>query len=94
MLESLQYDKKKHCNGTDYLLATGNLVWGPTAPSESFDLYGLGGAIAYGTLYSLGYAGVLHAFNISTGDLLFSAPTNAGGENGPYPDGAWEAAQD
>ncbi len=68
-----------------YSLATGNLVWGPTASSESFDLYGLGGAIAYGTLYSLGYAGVLHAFNISTGDLLFSAPTNAGGENGPYP---------
>jgi hypothetical protein len=68
-----------------YNLHTGDLQWGPTAPSEQFDLYGLGGAIAYGTLYSLGYAGVVHAYNVTTGVSLWNATTNVGGENGPYP---------
>ncbi|MCW3995562.1 MAG: PQQ-like beta-propeller repeat protein [Candidatus Bathyarchaeota archaeon] len=67
-----------------YSLDTGDLVWGPTQPSEQFDLYGLGGNIAYGRLYSVGYAGVLHCYDIKTGELLWNTTLNKGGLEGPY----------
>jgi len=68
-----------------YSLATGKQLWGPTPASESFDMYGLGGTIYNGALYSLGYAGILHAYNITTGVPLWTATTDNGGTSAPYP---------
>jgi outer membrane protein assembly factor BamB len=67
-----------------YSLDTGDQVWGPSAPSDQFDLYGLGGNIAYGNLYSIGYAGVLSAYDVKTGDLLWNSSLNRAGLEGPY----------
>ena len=75
---------KENLQWYGYNLNTGELAWGPSAASEMFDLYGLGGNIAYGRLYAIGYAGVLHAYDIKTGDLLWNSTTNFGGNEGPY----------
>ncbi|HTY73959.1 MAG TPA: PQQ-binding-like beta-propeller repeat protein, partial [Candidatus Nanoarchaeia archaeon] len=72
-----------------YSLATGNLIWGPTAPAEQFDYYGMSTNIYQGMLLACGYGGVLRAYNITTGKLLWTyAATAVGFESfygGYYP---------
>ena len=68
-----------------YSLSTGNLLWGPTPAHAPFDMYGMGGTIAYGKLYSIGYAGILDCYDIKTGKVLWESTTNSGGLEGPYP---------
>ena len=61
-----------------YSMATGHRLWGPTAPEAAFDYYGntgvsyVQGAVAYGRLYSDGYAGILYCYNLTNGNLLWT----------------------
>jgi outer membrane protein assembly factor BamB len=55
-----------------YSTLTGTQIWGPTSPAGPWDMYGLGGAIAYGKLFSCGWGGVLYCRNITTGTLLWN----------------------
>lgn len=88
-----------HCTQTrerwGYSLATGEKLWGPTAPEAAFNYYGMGTNIYQGKLLSYGYGGVLTAYNITTGEILWVYnATNVGWESpyGNYPIGVAVAA--
>jgi hypothetical protein len=81
-----------------YNLYTGAKIWGPTPSQAGLDYYGnpitplIQGQIAYGNLYSMGYAGIMYAYNVKTGVLLWTYgnggegnSTNAG-PNTPFGD--------
>ena len=55
-----------------YELSTGNFLWGPTSSQPDWDVYGMGGTIAYGKLFSSGYGGVLYAYDLQTGKTLWN----------------------
>jgi len=66
-----------------YDLDTGEYVWGPTESMNAYDMYsmrrGTGtGIIVYGKLLAYGYSGVLYCFDASTGQLLWTEPTESG----------------
>ena len=70
-----------------YNLDTGKLLWGPTEPQGTdFDMYYSGslGQIAYGKLFSASYSGIVHAYDVKTGELLWTAETDKCGLEGPY----------
>jgi outer membrane protein assembly factor BamB len=67
-----------------YSLDTGELLWGPTASQPSWDMYGSGGFYAYGKLFSGSYGGVLHAYDIKTGKLLWNYTATGIGRESPY----------
>jgi outer membrane protein assembly factor BamB len=67
-----------------YSLTDGSLLWGPTAPQGSWDMYGMSNNLAYGTLYSTGYGGVLYAYNMSTGKLKWTYTASNVGYESPY----------
>ncbi len=58
-----------------YSLATGDLLWGPTNPEAAFNMYGMSDNVAYGRIYSTGYAGILYSYDIKTGKLLWKKST-------------------
>ena len=66
-----------------YSMTTGEKLW-TTSPQTALDYYGSpsGGVIvsqlAYGNLYSMGYAGIVYCFNLTTGNLQWTYG------NGPY----------
>jgi outer membrane protein assembly factor BamB len=73
----LAYDKEtSEIQG--YSLDDGSHLWTATVPAESSDfiLYSYLGAIglqtAYGLVYFGGYGGILHAYDIKTGNLLWT----------------------
>jgi outer membrane protein assembly factor BamB len=71
-----------------YSLDTGELLWGPTPPQAAWDMFGTGGNVAYGNLYSSGYGGILYCYDIKTGTPKWTyEATNVGGESpyGNYP---------
>ena len=59
-------------------MSTGEQLWGPTASQPAFDYYGnpiypyVTGQVAYGKLYSSGFAGVLYAYDLTTGNVLWT----------------------
>ncbi|HTY76167.1 MAG TPA: PQQ-binding-like beta-propeller repeat protein, partial [Candidatus Nanoarchaeia archaeon] len=67
-----------------YDLNTGNLLKGPTDPQASMDMYGANGAVAYGKLFSYGYGGIVYAYDMKSGTLLWSTPLGTAGLEGPY----------
>jgi hypothetical protein len=67
-----------------YSLTDGSLLWGPTARQGAWDVYGSGATYAYGMLLSGGYAGVLNAYNITTGKLLWNYTLAEIGHESPY----------
>jgi hypothetical protein len=67
-----------------YSLTDGSLLWGPTDSQGAWDMYGSGSAYAYGTLFSGGYAGVLNAYNITTGQLMWNYTLSQIGHESPY----------
>ncbi|HTY74490.1 MAG TPA: PQQ-binding-like beta-propeller repeat protein [Candidatus Nanoarchaeia archaeon] len=62
-----------------YSVTTGQQLWGPTDSQQQWDVYGMGGNIAGDTLYSCGYSGILYAYNIHTGKLLWTFSSGGGG---------------
>jgi len=67
-----------------YSLETGEKLWGPTEPQGAWDMYGPGGNVAYGNLYSCGYAGVLYSYNIKDGTLNWKYEAPSVGRESPY----------
>jgi len=61
-----------------YSMDNGQKLWGPTEPQTAFDYYGndFGGnlvaQLAYGKLYSVGFAGILYCRDAKTGNLLWT----------------------
>jgi len=72
-----------------YSMATGQKLWGPTASMAALDYYGnpaipiIGGVCAYGKLYSTGYAGILYAWDLTNGNLIWTYG-NGGEGNSTY----------
>jgi outer membrane protein assembly factor BamB len=48
------------------------MIWGPTDPGPDWDYYGLSTSIYDGKLFSYGYGGVLIAYDIQTGQELWT----------------------
>ena len=67
-----------------YSLQTGQLLWGPSAKLEQWNFYGMSSTIYKGTLFSYGYGGVLHAFNINTGKEMWNWTSGSVGFETPY----------
>jgi outer membrane protein assembly factor BamB len=71
-----------------YDLNSGTVIWGPSAAQASMDMYSMrsagAGRIAYGKLFSAGYAGILYAYDIKTGKSLWTSPLNSAGTEAPY----------
>ncbi len=70
-----------------YSLTDGSLLWGPTASQNEWDMYGNGGAYADGKLFSGSYGGVLYAYDIKTGKLLWNYTLTPIGYESPYGNG-------
>ncbi len=68
-----------------YSLDTGEKLWGPTTPGNAWDMYSQSNTIAYGKLFTYGYGGVLRAFDIKTGDLLWNYTAESIGHEIAYP---------
>jgi hypothetical protein len=72
-----------------YSMATGQKLWGPTSSMAALDYYGnpaipiIGGVLAYGKLYSTGYAGILYCWDLANGNLLWTYG-NGGEGNSTY----------
>jgi hypothetical protein len=67
-----------------YSVTTGQQLWGPTNSQAQWDVYGMGGNIAYGMLFSCGYSGILYTYNVTTGKLLWTYSSGSGGFDVPY----------
>jgi hypothetical protein len=71
-----------------YNLNTGQLLWGPTDPEPAMNYYGMPYNVYDGKLLSHGYGGTLIAYDITTGQVLWTyEATNVGFESpyGNYP---------
>jgi hypothetical protein len=67
-----------------YSLATGQLLWGPTASEPQFNYYGMSGSIYQGKLFSYGWGGELVAYDITTGKILWIYNATDIGFESPY----------
>jgi len=67
-----------------YSLDTMELLWGPTEPEASMNYYGMGSNIYQGKLFSYGYGGELVAYNITTGEVLWTYTAPNEGYESPY----------
>jgi hypothetical protein len=72
-----------------YSMTTGSKVWGPTNGQTAFDYYGnpatpnVQGVTANGILYSSGFGGICYAYDVSSGNLLWTYG-NGGAGNSTY----------
>jgi len=61
---------------TAYDLDTGNLLWTsadqPQYYMDTFGIPGVCGQIAYGKLYSVGYAGIVYCYDVHTGERVWT----------------------
>jgi hypothetical protein len=67
-----------------YSLDNGALLWGPTEPQDDWNMYGISGDVAYGKLYTTGYAGKVYTYDIKTGKLLWTYEAPEIGHESPY----------
>lgn len=65
---------------------SGKQLWGPSASENCWNMYDQtqDGQIAYGKLYSCGMAGILYAYDLKTGGLLWTQHTDACELEAPY----------
>jgi hypothetical protein len=79
-------------------MATGKLLWGPTAGQAALDYYNFGynaggneegTMLADGKLYSGGYSGIIYCYDLTNGNLLWTygngGEGNSTGSGTPYP---------
>jgi hypothetical protein len=73
-----------------FSMATGQKMWGPVGDQVAFQYYsttgyysgGLGGCVlAYGKLYSAGYGGIIYAYDLHTGNLLWTYGNGGAGNS-------------
>ena len=69
-----------------YSLADGNKLWGPTVLTNDFTTdynYMAAGLerVAYGKLFFTGYSGILYAYDIKTGDLVWTYGNGGSGNS-------------
>ncbi len=55
-----------------YSLATGEKIWGPTERTNDYTYFRAFPAVAYGKIYFAGYGGILYAYDITNGELLWT----------------------
>jgi cell division septation protein DedD len=67
-----------------YDINTGDPLWGPTDPQTDWDMFGMDGTYADGILYSCGYGGTLYAYDMKTGNLLWTYYAANIGIESPY----------
>ena len=68
-----------------YSLNTGAKLWGPTEPlPDAFSIYTWHARIAYGKLFVPDYGGYVHAFDVTTGEKLWSYYLGDAGYDTPY----------
>jgi len=79
---TINIKEKKQWLGFD--INTGDPLWGPTDPQVDWDMFGMGGVYAYGKLYSCGYGGTLYAYDMKTGNLLWTYFAANVGTESPY----------
>jgi hypothetical protein len=75
-----------------YSLATGDLVWGPTAIAQTgFQYYSSReGVPAYGNLYVAGYGGIVYCYSMKNGTLLWTYGNGGEGNTTQmYNNGPW-----
>jgi outer membrane protein assembly factor BamB len=77
-------DSKETMQRWGYSLETGEQIWGPTESEGAFNMYGISDNVAYGRIYSTGYAGVLYCYDIKTGVLLWNYTASGIGDESPY----------
>jgi len=79
---TISIKEKKQWLGFD--INTGDPLWGPTDPQVDWDMFGMGGVYAYGKLYSCGYGGTLYAYDMKTGNRLWTYYAANIGLESPY----------
>ncbi len=67
-----------------YDLDTGLQIWGPTEPGPQWNYYGMSTSVAYGKLFSYGYGGKLVAYDIRTGEEVWTWRSGTLGFETPY----------
>ncbi len=68
-----------------YSLTTGQLLWGPTAPEAQLNFYAAAPPNIYqGMLLTPGIGGVLTAYNIKTGEVLWKYTAKQVGFESPF----------
>jgi hypothetical protein len=67
-----------------YSLDTMQLLWGPTEPGPQMNFYGVSTNIYEGKVLSHGYGGVILAYDIQTGELLWNYTASQIGYESPY----------
>jgi hypothetical protein len=65
------YDKESRTM-SGYSLANGDKVWGPVEPMNDYTYFRNYPAVAYGKVYVTGYGGILYAYDITDGKLLWT----------------------
>ena len=67
-----------------YDLNSGQKLWGPSAPEPDLNYYGMYNNIYRGKLYTFGYGGVLIAYDVKTGKVLWNYTASQVGFESPY----------
>ena len=57
---------------TGYSMTDGSQVWGPTPSQPDWDYFNLQSFVAYDRLYSSGYGGIIFAYSMKNGSLLWT----------------------
>ena len=65
-------------------LETGNKLWGPTTPESDWQYYGIYNYVYQSKLLTFGYSGVLTAYDIKTGKVLWNYTAESSGYESPY----------
>ncbi|MCW4030223.1 MAG: PQQ-binding-like beta-propeller repeat protein [Candidatus Bathyarchaeota archaeon] len=66
-----------------YSLSTGQLMW-TSEPQTQFVYYGSGNNMYEGILYTYGYGGVVYAYDLESGELLWQYAAKSVGDESPY----------
>jgi len=70
-----------------YDWSTGENIWVTDSYENAFGMYATGNLIGYDRLYTSGYDGIVHCYNLTTGELLWEYSSGNAGFVTPY--GTW-----